>query len=47
MPKVEPSILILKLDHNQFGAKGVEYLSNAIAINPILKMLSLSYCSID
>ena len=46
-PTMAPTILILKLDHNQFGSEGINHLSKSLAINPILKSLSLSYCAID
>jgi Ran GTPase-activating protein (RanGAP) involved in mRNA processing and transport len=46
-PISKPSISILKLDHNSFGAQGVKNLSEGLAINPTLKILSLQYCSID
>lgn len=38
---------MLKLDHNEFGTPGVIELSKALAVNPVLKMLSLTYCGID
>jgi len=37
----------LKLDHNEFGSKGVIELSKSLAINPVLRILSLTYCGID
>ena len=46
-PRVNPTIQILKLDHNEFGAAGVNQLSEALAINPVLRVLSLTYCGID
>ena len=45
-PKAQPQIQILKLDHNDFGADGVIALSEGLAINPVLRMLSLTYCGI-
>lgn len=45
-PKNQPQIQILKLDHNQFGSEGVIALSEGLAINPVLRMLSLTYCGI-
>lgn len=44
---MEPTITILKLDHNNFGARGMVNLAEGLAVNPTLKMLSLQYCSID
>lgn len=46
-PRMNPTIQILKLDHNQFGSQGVINLSQSLAINPHLKILSLTYCAID
>lgn len=46
-PSKSPQIQILKLDHNHFGAEGINNLSEGIAMNPTLKYLSLTYCSID
>lgn len=46
-PKMNPTIEVLKLDHNQFGSQGVINLSQSLAINPHLKFLSLTYCNID
>lgn len=40
-------IQILKLDHNAFGSAGVIALSEGLAVNPVLRMLSLTYCGID
>jgi len=44
---MNPQLLVLKLDHNEFGTPGVLELSKSLAINPILRMLSLTYCGID
>ena len=44
---MNPTIQILKLDHNQFGSQGVINLSQSLAINPFVKILSLTYCNID
>ena len=46
-PKNQPQIEILKLDHNQFGSAGVIALSEGLAVNPVLSMLSLTYCGIE
>lgn len=46
-PKCQPMIQILKLDHNAFGSAGVIALSEGLAVNPVLRMLSLTYCNID
>jgi Ran GTPase-activating protein (RanGAP) involved in mRNA processing and transport len=45
-PRMDPSLTILKLDHNDFGPRGMINLSEGIAVNPTLKMLSLQYCGI-
>lgn len=42
-----PKIQILKLDHNDFGSVGVNTLAEGLAVNPTLKMLSMTYCGID
>ena len=44
---MNPQIQILKLDHNTFGSHGVINLSKSLAINPFLRLLSLTYCAID
>ncbi len=36
----------MKLDHNQFGSDGVIALSEGLAVNPVLRLLSLTYCGI-
>jgi len=46
-PKSNTCIEILKLDHNDFGSKGMIALSDGLAICKTLKNLSLSYCNID
>ena len=46
-PKMNPTIQVLKLDHNQFGSQGVINLSQSLAINPHMKILSLTYCNIE
>jgi len=46
-PKLQPQIQILKLDHNLFGSDGLIALSEGLAVNPVLRMLSLTYCGID
>ena len=46
-PAKKPTIEILKLDHNEFGHQGVNNLAAGLAINPTLRMLSLTYCGID
>lgn len=42
-----PKIAILKLDHNEFGSEGMNRLAEGLAVNPTLKMLSVTYCGID
>lgn len=46
-PKAQTNIEILKLDHNEFGSKGMIALSEGLAICKSLKNLSLTYCNID
>jgi len=46
-PKMKPTIQILKLDHNEFGSQGVINLAEGLAVNPTLRLLSLTYCAID
>ena len=46
MQAIKPEIQILKLDHNNFGAEGVMALSEGLAVNPTLRLLSLTYCGI-
>jgi Ran GTPase-activating protein (RanGAP) involved in mRNA processing and transport len=46
-PKSNCNIEILKLDHNEFGSKGMIALSEGLAICKSLKNLSLTYCNID
>jgi Ran GTPase-activating protein (RanGAP) involved in mRNA processing and transport len=46
-PKANTNIEILKLDHNEFGSKGMISLSEGLAICKSLKNLSLTYCNID
>ena len=46
-PKMQPQIQILKLDHNNFGSTGMIALSEGLAVNHVLRMLSLTYCGID
>jgi hypothetical protein len=46
-PKMSPQIVILKLDHNDFGSEGMTRLADGLAMNSVLKMLSVTYCKID
>jgi Ran GTPase-activating protein (RanGAP) involved in mRNA processing and transport len=46
-PKMQPQIMILKLDHNNFGSEGMIRLADGLAMNSVLKMLSVTYCNID
>jgi len=46
-PKSQPQVQVLKLDHNQFGSEGLINLAEGLAINPVLRLLSLTYCGID
>lgn len=42
-----PPIAILKLDHNNFGSRGLNALCAGIKSNENIKVLSLQYCDID
>jgi len=42
-----PPICILKLDHNNFGSRGLNALLKGIQSNEFLKTLSFAYCGID
>ena len=44
---MQPQIQILKLDHNEFGSQGMIRLADGLAINPVIKILSVTYCGID
>ena len=46
-PKMDPKIEILKLDHNEFGSAGMIRLADGLAINSVLRTLSVTYCNID
>ena len=46
-PKTNTNLQILKLDHNEFGSRGVIALSEGLAVNKTVKQLSLTYCNID
>lgn len=37
----------MKLDHNEFGSEGMIRLADGLAINPVIKILSVTYCGID
>jgi len=40
-------LVVLKLDHNPFGSKGLENLSKGLCKNGVLTSVSMSYCNID
>ena len=46
-PKANTNVMILKLDHNEFGSEGLRRLSEGMAINKTVEQLSLTYCNID
>lgn len=46
-PRMKPQIQVLKLDHNHFGSDGIINLAEGLAINPTLRLLSLTYCGFD
>lgn len=46
-PKSNSNIMILKMDHNDFGGPGMQALGEGLAINKSLMSLSLTYCNID
>jgi len=40
-------LAMLKLDHNNIGNEGVNYLAQGLNMNSNLQILSLAYCNID
>lgn len=42
-----PPIVVLKLDHNPFGSRGLTALVSGIHSNEFIKVLSLTYCNLD
>lgn len=46
-PSVASEILVLKLDHNPFGAAGLEMLAKGLNRNKVVQSLSISFCNID
>jgi len=42
-----PPVMVLKLDHNLFGSKGIILLSDGLKTNENIKLLSVCYCDID
>ena len=46
-PKSNTGILVLKLDHNDIGSKGITTLAEGLAVNKSVVTLSLTYCNID
>jgi Ran GTPase-activating protein (RanGAP) involved in mRNA processing and transport len=47
VPELKLNLQVLKLDHNNFGSGGVEFLAEGLCQNKVLTSLSLTYCSID
>ena len=45
--KYELNLLVLKLDHNPIGSKGLKALAKGISSNKTLSVLTLTYCKID
>ena len=46
-PNSNTALLVLKLDHNEFGSEGMKKLSDGLSLNKSLTILSLTYCNID
>lgn len=46
-PRANTSLLVLKLDHNEFGSAGMKKLADGLALNKSLTSISLTYCNID
>jgi hypothetical protein len=46
-PKANTGIMVLKLDHNEFGSEGMMRLADGLAVNKTIVTLSLTYCNID
>jgi len=46
-PSANTTLLVLKLDHNNFGSEGMKRLANGLSLNKTLTSLSLTYCNID
>lgn len=46
-PRANTSLLVLKLDHNDFGSAGMRRLADGLSLNKTLTSLSLTYCNID
>jgi len=46
-PKTNTNLLVVKLDHNEFGAEGLRRLADGMSINKSVEQLSLTYCGID
>jgi Ran GTPase-activating protein (RanGAP) involved in mRNA processing and transport len=46
-PQSPSSITILKLDHNNIGSEGMNFLSKGLTMNKNLSELSVTYCNID
>jgi len=46
-PKANTNLLVLKLDHNDFGSEGMKRLSEGLSLNKTITSLSLTYCNID
>ena len=40
-------LIVLKLDHNPIGSEGIKILSQGLAMNKTLELVSLTYCKID
>lgn len=46
-PRANTGLLVLKLDHNEFGSEGMRRLADGLSINKTITSLSLTYCNID
>jgi Ran GTPase-activating protein (RanGAP) involved in mRNA processing and transport len=46
-PRSNTALLVLKLDHNDFGSGGIRALADGLSLNKTITSLSLTYCNID
>ena len=46
-PRANTNLLVLKLDHNEFGSEGMKRLADGLSVNKTLTSVSLTYCNID
>ena len=46
-PEAKANLLMVKLDHNNFGSEGLNYLAEGLSMNKTVTQLSLKYNKID